>query len=220
MLSLSVCALSLSPISLLYYLSRFDCAPVVDHEFVIWVSSCSMVVIRWVFGFRRVGCDSVGFWLSSCSMALSCWFHRAQWRDIWVLPCSMVSLCSTFVGFWVSPCWLWSDCDMSFLGFAMFCGAGLAERWVAVWWTFRDERDRDKFIFFYFIIIFFFTILLQCNSTCSCTIAQLQKKNCNTWVWHSLMLSTLGHEMPNSPYIWHLHFPVLMLLCKCGQSYA
>ena len=196
-----LCSLSLS--LSLYYLSKFDCAPIVDHEFVIWVSPCSMVVIRWVFGFRRVGCDSVDFWLSSCSMALLHWFHRAQWRDMGFAVLDGVTVLN-IRGFWVSSCWLWSDCDMSFLGFVMFCGAGLAERWVAVWWTFRDERDRDKFIY---LFIFYFIILQYCYSA----ILHNCKKNCNTWVWHSLMLS---------PYIWHLHFPVLMLLRKCGQSYA
>ena len=102
-----------------------------------------LVVIRWVFG-----------------------FHRAQWHCcicftvlngmIWVLSCSMVSLCLAFVGFWVSLCWLWSDYDMSFLGFAMFCGAGLAEQWVAVWWTFRDERDRDKLLLLLLLLLLFY----------------------------------------------------------------
>ena len=90
-----LCSLSL------YYLSRFDCAPVVDHEFVIWVSLCSMVVIRWVFGFCRVGCDSVGFWVSLCSMALLRWFHHAQWRDMGFVVLDGVTVLSIrgFLGF-------------------------------------------------------------------------------------------------------------------------
>ena len=93
-------------------------------------------------------------------------FHRAQWLwssgflgfavldgvAVLVSPCLMVwyGFCRAqhLVGFWVSPCWLWSGCDMSFLGFAVLCGAGLAVLWVAVWWSFSDGetemRDRDE----------------------------------------------------------------------------
>ena len=167
-----------------------------DHEFVIWVSLCSMVVIRWVFG-----------------------FHRAQWHCcvgftmlngvIWVLPCSMVSLCSASVGFWVSLCWLWFDCDMSFLGFAMFCGAGLAERWVAVWWTFRDERDRDKFIYF-FIFYFIIIIILQ---YCYSAILHVEL-HCSTIV---KKIAILGFDIP---WCWVLIFGICISQCSCSYASA
>ena len=68
---------------------------------MIWVSLCLMVVIRWVFGFRRVGCDSVGFWVSLCSMALLRWFHHAQWRDMGFVVLDGVTVLSIrgFLGF-------------------------------------------------------------------------------------------------------------------------
>ena len=50
-----------------------------DHEFVIWVSPCSMVVIRG----SRIR-----------DMASPCWFCRARWRDMvlgWL--CSVVLGC-------------------------------------------------------------------------------------------------------------------------------
>jgi len=66
---------------------------------------------------------------------------------------------------------------MSFLGFAVLCGGGLAVLWVAVWWSFNDgetemkdkderweiemKRVKDKFFIYLFIYLFYNTATVQ-----------------------------------------------------------
>ena len=73
---------------------------VVDREFVIWVSPCSMVVIRWIFGFHRAQWHHhFGFAVLDGVAVLSIWwifgFHHVGFDPVviwvfWVSPCSVV----------------------------------------------------------------------------------------------------------------------------------
>ena len=125
---LGLCSLPLSLLSHFFvtYLGLIVLRLWIVVEFVIWVSSCSMVVIQWVFGFRRVGCDPVGFWVSLC------WFRRAQWHYMGFAVLNGVTVLSIWwvfgfhhVGcdpvviwvFWVSPCSMvldWLCCGLWF----------------------------------------------------------------------------------------------------------
>ena len=139
---------------------------VVDREFVIWVSPCSMVVIRWVLPCSMV----IIRWVSPCSMVVIrgsrirdmvslCWFRWARWRDMvlgWL--CSVVLVCGWLVcrgaggcfGFWVGVIWCW----VAVLLWCWFLGSAMeGQRWET---ETRDERQRRESQIKYY---YFFTII-------------------------------------------------------------
>ena len=131
---------------------------VVDREFLIWVSSCSMVVIR---GSRI------------CDMASSCWFRHARWHDM-----VLGWLCFVVLGYgWLFQFLGWLHMvlggyfAMVWVAVSVFGLAWYGAGWVAVspWCWFlgsamerqkweTEERESDK------IYIYFLQYLLQCNS--------------------------------------------------------
>ena len=113
------------------YLHCSNCVSwVVDREFVIWVSLCSMVVIRR----SRIR-----------DMALPCWFRRAQWHDMvlgWL--CSVVLGCEWL--FWFLG---WRDMVLGgcFTVVLVFGSAMERQRWEM---RDRGERESDKILLFFY----------------------------------------------------------------------
>ena len=68
------------------------------------------------------------------------------------------------------------------------------------------DRERHNKILVFF---FFLRIVLQCNSKDRIALQHYCKKICNTQQQHFLMQYILGLEMPNIPYIWQQHSPIL-----------
>ena len=142
------------------YLHCSSCGSwVVDLEFVIWVSSSSMVVIRWVSPWSMVVIR--GSWI--CDMVSPCWFRRAQWRDMvlgWL--CSVVLGCG-----WLFRFLGWRDMVLGgCFAVVLVFGFGDGETkmrdvspWNGFWvrrWRDRDERQRRESQIKYY---YFFTIL-------------------------------------------------------------
>ena len=72
----------------------------------------------------------------------------------------------------------------------------------------REEREilgKRRIIFFF--LQYCYSAILKVELQCS----SIAKNFAILGFLQSQILSTLGLEMPNSPYIWHLQSPVLML---------
>ena len=123
---------------------------VMDREFVIWVSLCSMVVIRWV-----LPCLMVVIRGSRIrDLASLCWFHRARWRDM-----VLGWLCSVVLGYewlfrflgWLhmvlGVCITLVRVAVSVFRLAWYGAGWLFRRSVGFWvqrWRDRDERQRQR----------------------------------------------------------------------------
>ena len=157
---------------------------VVDREFVIWVSPCSMVVIR-------------GSQIRD--MALQCWFRRARWRDMvlgWL--CSVVLGCR-----WLFRFLGWRDmvlggCFAVVLVFGLaWYGAGC---FVVIWflgsamerqrWE-TEERESDKILLFFYNTCYSAILCLELH------YSSIAKK-----------FSMLLFSIPQCRWFWDLKFQI------------